>query len=335
MTTVASFTKTYREAQTYLTFVLLVPTLPLVFATMLNIEPEPKLMWIPSLSQHLLITTLIKDQPLTPSFVAISVGEHPRVRRAARLARRAALSARSNSRLAARTSLCKRGARAFCERVHAALGDRRGKLRAVGHCSRSIGPMSETPLAEKPPSPPSFDALTLTLTRPAFLEELAEQAQLAQRSGNVFSLLLLDVDHLQNINDCHGVAAGDDVLVGLADRCRRVIAEPAWHRSEYSFGRYDGGALIVLARPCAVEPGRDAGRGAALRRRREAVRATASARPSRSASRSCASASPSTSCWRAPSAYCIVAKQFGRDRVEVASAPPSRVERAKVVGLYD
>jgi sodium transport system permease protein len=73
MTTVASFTKTYREAQTYLTFVLLVPTLPLAFATMLNIEPEPKLMWIPSLSQHLLITTLIKDQPLNASFVAISV----------------------------------------------------------------------------------------------------------------------------------------------------------------------------------------------------------------------------------------------------------------------
>ena len=73
MTTVASFTKTYREAQTYLTFVLLVPTLPLAFATILNIEPEAKLMWIPSLSQHLLITTLIKDQPLDASFVAISV----------------------------------------------------------------------------------------------------------------------------------------------------------------------------------------------------------------------------------------------------------------------
>jgi sodium transport system permease protein len=73
MTVVASFTKTYREAQTYLTFVLLVPTLPLVIASVLNIEPEAKLMWIPSLSQHLLITTLIKDQPLTPSFVAISV----------------------------------------------------------------------------------------------------------------------------------------------------------------------------------------------------------------------------------------------------------------------
>jgi sodium transport system permease protein len=72
MTAVASFTKTYREAQTYLTFVLLVPTLPLIIASVLNIEPEAKLMWIPSLSQHLLITTLIKDQPLSPSFVAIS-----------------------------------------------------------------------------------------------------------------------------------------------------------------------------------------------------------------------------------------------------------------------
>jgi sodium transport system permease protein len=53
--------------------VLLVPTLPLAFATILNIEPEAKLMWIPSLSQHLLITTLIKDQPLDWVFVAISV----------------------------------------------------------------------------------------------------------------------------------------------------------------------------------------------------------------------------------------------------------------------
>jgi hypothetical protein len=30
-----------------------------------------------------------------------------------------------------------------------------------------------------------------------------------------------------------------------------------------------------------------------------------------------------------------VAKKFGRDRVEVAASPPHRVERAKVVGLYD
>ena len=85
------------------------------------------------------------------------------------------------------------------------------------------------------------------MTRPAFLAELASQAQVAARSGSVFSLLLLDVDHLQNINDCHGSAAGDEVLVGLADRCRQVTSEPAWHRSEYSFGRFDGGTVSVLA----------------------------------------------------------------------------------------
>jgi sodium transport system permease protein len=73
MTLIASFSKTYREAQTYLTFVLLVPTMPVMFASMLNVEPAQKLMWIPSLSQHLLVTTLIKGQPLVPSYVALSV----------------------------------------------------------------------------------------------------------------------------------------------------------------------------------------------------------------------------------------------------------------------
>jgi sodium transport system permease protein len=72
MTALASFTKTYREAQTYLSFLLLIPTLPLIFASMLNVEPAPKLMWIPSLSQHLLITTLIKDEPLDWLLVALS-----------------------------------------------------------------------------------------------------------------------------------------------------------------------------------------------------------------------------------------------------------------------
>jgi sodium transport system permease protein len=73
MTIVASFTKTYREAQTYLGFLLLVPTLPVMFATMLNVEPRPALMWIPSMSQHLLVTTLIKAQPLDPLLVTLSV----------------------------------------------------------------------------------------------------------------------------------------------------------------------------------------------------------------------------------------------------------------------
>jgi len=193
--------------------------------------------------------------------------------------------------------------------------------------------MSETPFATTA-QPPSFDALTLALTRPSFLTQLAEAAQLAARSGNVFPLLLLDVDHLQNINDCHGVAAGDEVLAGLADRCRQVSAEPAWHRSEYSFGRYDGGALMVLARPCAISQAETLA---------EALRFAVAEKPL--SDRISATVSVGVAQLRIGETIdellartervLHLAKQFGRDRVEVASAPPSRVERAKVVGLYD
>jgi len=73
MTLVASFTRSYKEAQTYLTLVLLVPTLPLIIATVMNVTPTLGLMWIPSLSQHLLITELIKAEPLNLQHLAISI----------------------------------------------------------------------------------------------------------------------------------------------------------------------------------------------------------------------------------------------------------------------
>jgi sodium transport system permease protein len=74
MTLIASFTRTYREAQTYISFMLLVPTFPVLFAAITNVEASLKLMWIPSLSQHLLVTALIKAQPLDPLQVAVSAG---------------------------------------------------------------------------------------------------------------------------------------------------------------------------------------------------------------------------------------------------------------------
>ena len=73
MTIVAAFTRSYREAQTYLGLVLLVPTLPLVFAGMLGLRPTTALMAIPSLSQHFLITSLLRDEPVSALFLAISV----------------------------------------------------------------------------------------------------------------------------------------------------------------------------------------------------------------------------------------------------------------------
>ena len=54
--------------------VLLVPTLPLVFAGVLGLRPSVPLMAIPSLSQHFLITSLLRDESLPGSYVALSVG---------------------------------------------------------------------------------------------------------------------------------------------------------------------------------------------------------------------------------------------------------------------
>jgi sodium transport system permease protein len=72
MTLVASFTRTYREAQTYLTTVLLVPTLPIAFASIYSLKTKSSLMVIPSLSQHLLMTSVLKDEPISVHDVLVS-----------------------------------------------------------------------------------------------------------------------------------------------------------------------------------------------------------------------------------------------------------------------
>jgi sodium transport system permease protein len=73
MTIVAAYTRSYREAQTYLGLVLLVPTLPLVFAGVMGLRPSLAFMAVPSLSQHFLITSLLRDEPVPQLYFAVSV----------------------------------------------------------------------------------------------------------------------------------------------------------------------------------------------------------------------------------------------------------------------
>jgi sodium transport system permease protein len=72
MTAVASFTKSYKEAQTYLQVLMLVPTLPIIVAALFTLKPTLPLMLVPSLSQHLVITGLMKADPLAMVFVVVS-----------------------------------------------------------------------------------------------------------------------------------------------------------------------------------------------------------------------------------------------------------------------
>lgn len=74
MTLVASFTKSYKEAQTWVSVVLLAPTLPILIVSILQVRPSTALMFVPSLSQHLLIVGLIKNEPVNMLHVLVSVG---------------------------------------------------------------------------------------------------------------------------------------------------------------------------------------------------------------------------------------------------------------------
>jgi sodium transport system permease protein len=72
MTFVASFTRSYREAQSYVAAVLLVPTLPIAFASIYSLRASPAWMFVPSLSQHLLMTSLLEGRPIAPIDALVS-----------------------------------------------------------------------------------------------------------------------------------------------------------------------------------------------------------------------------------------------------------------------
>lgn len=69
---VGTFTKTQKEAQTYLGLMLAIPTMPILFAAIVGVKPSAPLMLVPSLGQHLLITDLLKAEPLNWGWAALS-----------------------------------------------------------------------------------------------------------------------------------------------------------------------------------------------------------------------------------------------------------------------
>ena len=73
LTVVASYAKSYKEAQTYLTLVVLVPTLPLIFAQLTNVETTFGIMFVPSLSQANLMSDIIKGDVVEGLNVAVSM----------------------------------------------------------------------------------------------------------------------------------------------------------------------------------------------------------------------------------------------------------------------
>ncbi len=73
MVLLASFTKSYKEAQSYLGMVMLVPSMPLVLLGFLAPAPSLSNMWVPSLSQGLIIIETLKGEVIAWSLIGMSM----------------------------------------------------------------------------------------------------------------------------------------------------------------------------------------------------------------------------------------------------------------------
>lgn len=86
----------------------------------------------------------------------------------------------------------------------------------------------------------SHDDLTGLPNRAHFLGQLHRAQARSDRHRQPFTVLYLDLDDFKTVNDTHGHAAGDQLLVAFADHLRRSI------RPEDTAARLGGDEFVVL-----------------------------------------------------------------------------------------
>ncbi len=84
------------------------------------------------------------------------------------------------------------------------------------------------------------DALTQANNRRHALVLARQELVRQRRTGRPLALLVMDLDHFKAVNDSHGHAAGDAVLVGVSNACREVL------RAMDVFGRLGGEEFVVV-----------------------------------------------------------------------------------------
>jgi diguanylate cyclase (GGDEF)-like protein len=93
------------------------------------------------------------------------------------------------------------------------------------------------------------DALTGLANRPRLLEIAAREVYRARRYHRALSVLMVQVDDFSVLNDQFGYAAGEQVLVALAQRCRDNI------RMADSLGRWGEDTFALLLPETGLEQG--------------------------------------------------------------------------------
>jgi two-component system, cell cycle response regulator len=87
----------------------------------------------------------------------------------------------------------------------------------------------------------THDALTGLKNRARIREILADQMKTAQQAGSPLGVIMLDLDKFKQVNDVHGHAAGDLVLIAASQRVQNVLDESD------AVGRYGGEEFLIVA----------------------------------------------------------------------------------------
>ena len=88
--------------------------------------------------------------------------------------------------------------------------------------------------------PATRDALTGLLNRRELNRIMAEESERSARFGRPFSLVMLDLDHFNSVNDTHGHGAGDLVLQEAAIRAQACL------RPTDQIAQFGGEEIVVL-----------------------------------------------------------------------------------------
>jgi diguanylate cyclase (GGDEF)-like protein len=86
------------------------------------------------------------------------------------------------------------------------------------------------------------DALTALPNRLLFNDRLESTIQEAHRTGEMFSVVFVDLDRFKNINDSLGHAVGDQVLIAVSKRLRASV------RASDTVARYAGDEFTMILR---------------------------------------------------------------------------------------
>jgi len=93
------------------------------------------------------------------------------------------------------------------------------------------------------------DGLTKLHNHRYFQESLTREIKRVSRSGDPLAILLIDIDDFKGLNDRHGHAEGDALLVRIA----RVLNESV--RESDILARYGGEEFVVLLPDTPVDEG--------------------------------------------------------------------------------